>query len=453
MEWEATPSHSSLGTPAQITHQHQNPMRFVSTRDAGHHATLSRAIERGLAPDGGLYVPEHFPELYLSDFRHAQSLPEVARVLLAPFFAGDALEGELPAICDEAFHFPAPLLPVAEGTHVLELFHGPTAAFKDFGAQFLAAVMQRIPGDDARPLTVLVATSGDTGGAVAAAFHGRPGVRVVVLYPKGRVSARQEKQLTVWGDNVQALAVHGDFDDCQRLVKEAFADEELAAARRLTSANSINLGRLLPQMVYYAAATLHYVRETGVLPGFVIPSGNLGNATACLWARAVGLPVREVLLATNANPTLTDFLATGRWEPRPAVPTLASAMDVGDPSNVERLVDLYGGWTQLRRRARGIAVSDEQIRTQIRSAPQRWGMVWDPHTATAAAARAQLSSSDWVLVATAHPAKFEMVVEALIGRELEVPPALQRLLDRPGAATEIEPDLAALRRTLLASDG
>lgn len=423
-------------------------MKYISTRTPGVRASLSEAVEQGLAPDGGLYVPEHFPHLYLSDFGAVEGPVEVGRILLAPFFDGDRLEDSLDDVCAEAFDFPLPLREVTTGTSVLELFHGPTAAFKDVGARFLAAALSRLNADRETPLTILVATSGDTGGAVAAAFHGKPGVRVVVLYPEGRVSPRQEKQLTVWGDNVTALAVRGDFDDCQRMVKEALRDRELQRRVPLSSANSINLGRLLPQMVYYADASLRYLRETGVAPGFIVPTGNLGNAVACLWARQVGLPIREVVVATNANPAISNYLTSGQWQPQPTIATLATAMDVGDPSNFERLDQISGGWTQARRRMRAVRVSDEEIRSAIQTGMARWGEVWDPHTATAIVAREQLDTPDWIVVATAHPAKFESVVEPLIGRGVEVPPELARLLERPGKARTIEPTTEALREVL-----
>ncbi|HEV2132317.1 MAG TPA: threonine synthase [Longimicrobiaceae bacterium] len=423
-------------------------MRFISTRDPEHRVTLSAAIERGIAPDGGLYVPESFPRLIEEDLEDPDTLHELGVQLLAPFFAGDPLEGELRAICREALDFPIPLRPLRGRTAVLELFHGPTAAFKDIGARFLAACVARLNRQAERPLTVLVATSGDTGGAVAAAFHGRPGVEVVVLYPKGMVSPRQEKQLTCWGGNVTALRVAGDFDDCQRLVKEAFADVELRERRRLTSANSINVGRLLPQMIYHAAASLRYRRRQGIEPGFIVPTGNLGNAVACLWARAMGLPIREVVLAVNANRAIAELLENGRWEPRATVATLASAMDVGNPSNMERVWHLFPGVQEVRENLHAFAVVDEEIREQIRSGPHRWGEVWDPHTATAAAVRERLDTADWILVATAHPAKFEQVVEPLIGREVPPPPDLAALLERPSHAVDLVPTLDALRAAL-----
>jgi threonine synthase len=424
-------------------------MRYVSTRGGSEAVALSAAVERGLAPDGGLYVPETYPVIGPETLGGAESLVEVAGRVLAPFFAGDELAGALGSICREAFTFPVPLRDLGGRTAVLELFHGPTAAFKDVGARFLAALMSRLAGGDARPLTILVATSGDTGGAVAAAFHGRPGVEVAVLFPAGMVSPRQEKQLTAWGGNVRAFAVRGAFDDCQRLVKAAMADERLRAARRLSSANSINVGRLLPQMAYYAWASREYVRRHGAAPGFVIPSGNLGNAAAALWARRAGMPVREVVMATNANPAVSAFAAGAPWAAYPTVATLATAMDVGDPSNMERIFHLFGGHEPARRALRAERVDDDEIRRVIREGAARWNSVWDPHTATAVAARERIGGDDWIVVATAHPAKFEGVVEPLIGREVEVPAELQRLLDRPSRAEPLEPTLDALRAALV----
>ncbi len=423
-------------------------MKYVSTRDATHRATFSEAVQRGLAPDGGLYVPEHFPALAPEALAGAETLAQVAARLLAPFFAGDPLEGALDVICHEAFTFPVPLKELRDGTAVLELFHGPTAAFKDVGARFLAGVLSRARGEDARPLTILVATSGDTGGAVAAAFHGKPGVEVAVLFPAGMVSPRQEKQLTTWGGNVRAFAVRGDFDACQRLVKAAMADEELRAARRLSSANSISIGRLLPQMAYYAWASTEWIRRHGAAPGFIVPTGNLGNAAAALWARRVGMPIREVVLATNANPSITAFTGGAEWEPQPTVNTLATAMDVGNPSNMERVLHLFGGADAARGALRAERVTDDEIRAAIRDGVAHWGEVWDPHTATAVAVRERLPDEGWIMVSTAHPAKFEAIVEPLVGRELPVPPELQALLDRPSQVTEIDPILDAFREAL-----
>jgi len=326
---------------------------------------------------------------------------------------------------------------------VLELFHGPTAAFKDVGARFLAACVSRLPGRR----TVLVATSGDTGGAVAAAFSNRANIDVVILFPKGLVSPRQEKQLTCWGRTVRAFAVRGDFDDCQRIVKAAFADSELSRARGLLSANSINLGRLLPQAAYHAAASLWYLRRRGARAGLVVPTGNLGNAVAAFWARAAGLPVREIALATNANRAVPDYFTSGAWAARPTVRTLANAMDVGDPSNMERLLDLHPDLDELTSFARAFTVGDVEIERTIEDEAARRGRIFDPHTAAAVRVRALLGSPHWIVVATAHPAKFESIVEPLVGREVETPPALAELLDKESACEEIEPSLEALKKT------
>jgi threonine synthase len=303
-----------------------------------------------------------------------------------------------------------------------------------------------------------VATSGDTGGAVAAAFHGRPGIEVAVLFPKGLVSPTQERQLTCWGGNVQSFAVRGTFDDCQRLVKQAFLDPELREQSELSSANSINLGRLLPQAVYYAATSLAIWRQHGEKASFVIPSGNLGNAAACTWARKLGLPIAEIVLAHNANRTVPDYLDSGEWRPRPSVATLASAMDVGNPSNMERLRALFPEVDDLRDAVSAFTIQDQDIRSRIRAGFEQFGQVWCPHTAAAAESYERLSGARhwsegrregrWVVVATAHPAKFREIVEPLIGRTVAVPQMLAKLFARPTECTEIEADLTALRAAL-----
>lgn len=435
-------------------------MKFASTRDPQRSATLSQALADGLAPDGGLYVPQAMPVFEAASVDQAATdgatvLHELAPRLLAPFFSGDALARALAAISVEAFDFPAPLaaLPGSpEPLSVLELFHGPTAAFKDFGARFLAACLSRLHEADGRTLTVLVATSGDTGGAVAAAFHGRPGFRVVLLYPEGRVSPIQEQQLTCWDGNVTSLAVRGSFDDCQRLVKQAFAQRELREDFALTSANSINIGRLLPQLVLFAAAALRIQGGQGNRANFVIPSGNLGLATACTWAREMGLPIGEIVLAHNANRTVPDFLADGQWRPRASVATLASAMDVGDPSNMERLLALYPG-RALAGRLRAVSIDDGAIRDSISAEFARAGLVLCPHSAAGLAAYRSLPAEDrrrghWVVAATAHPAKFPETVEPLLGRRIEPPPALAALLGRPSRKTRIPAEVGALTEQL-----
>jgi threonine synthase len=415
-------------------------MRCLSTR-GGAAVRITEAIERGLAPDGGLYVPERIPEITPD---RPRDLAATAAAMLAPYFADEPIAASLPTMCAAAFDFPAPVVPLGGDDHLLELFHGPTAAFKDYGARFLAECMAREAVEHDR--TVLVATSGDTGAAVAAAYFRRAGFRVVLLYPDGRVSPRQAYQLGAFGENVRALRVAGTFDDCQRLAKEAFSDDALRARHHLTSANSINLGRLLPQIAYYAQAS----RALGG-PGpvhFVVPSGNLGNALACLIARAMGLPIGEVTLATNANRVLVDLVRQGRWAPAATIATLANAMDVGAPSNVERLRALFPSLESIA----ADCVSDDEIRATITRTFTATDRAICPHTACAVEVlrrqRAAGRKGIWVAVATAHPAKFASIVEPLIGVSVAPPPALAALLARPSHSDPLPPSLAALASAL-----
>jgi len=424
-------------------------VQFMSTRGGGP-VSLDEALVRGIADDGGLFLPQSLPAFEPGDFDGAESIADVARVFLTPFFEGSALYDDLEQILSETFSFPIPTTALPGGkSSLLELYHGPTAAFKDVGAGFLAACLSRLAGDAASPLTILVATSGDTGGAVAAAFDERPGMRVVILFPEGRVSDRQAHQLSCWSDNVLTLRVHGAFDDCQALAKAALSDADLSSRYRFSSANSINIGRLLPQATYYAAASLSHFRKTGDTPGFIIPTGNLGNGFACIMAREMGLPIGPVVLTTNANRTIADYFESLEWSPRASLQTLASAMDVGDPSNMERLRGLLGDAEVLRERLTVVAVDDEQIREEIRQSFADYGFAICPHTATASHAwrnmdKATQDSAHWILVATAHPAKFETIVEPLIECEIPLPRELAGILSRPSRAMNVEPTLAAV---------
>jgi len=431
-------------------------MKFVSTR-GNTPVSLDDALVNGIAEDGGLYVPVELPTFSVDDFGAANSIPDVAAILLRPFFSASSLIDELQQILAETFSFPVSttaLSSAAGEAGLLELYHGPTAAFKDVGAGFLAACLTRLEGDEAAPLTILVATSGDTGGAVAAAFNERPGMRVVVLFPDGRVSARQAHQLTCWSDNVLSLSVKGAFDDCQALVKSALADTELSSKYRFSSANSINIGRLLPQSTYYADASLRHFRDTGRKPGFVIPTGNLGNALACIMAREMGLPIGPIVLVTNANRTIPEYFESLNWIPRASVQTLASAMDVGDPSNMERLRSIVGDAEILRDRLGVMSVDDSEIEAEIRRNFSQFGIATCPHTATATHAWRQLDAelrqaNDWILVATAHPAKFETIVEPLIGEEVALPDELEEILSRSSRFVAIDPELDALATAMV----
>jgi len=429
-------------------------VKFRSTRGEKT-VTLDEALIQGIAEDGGLYLPDELPAFSIEEFSGAQATGDIAKILLQPFFESSTLLSALDEIIAETFSFPLPVtaLPVQEGSAgLLELYHGPTAAFKDVGAGFLAACMSRLEGEPDNPLTILVATSGDTGGAVAAAFNDRPGMRVVVLYPDGRVSERQAHQLTCWGDNVLSLAVQGSFDDCQAMAKAAMAAEALTNYR-FSSANSINIGRLLPQSTYYAAASLQHFRETGRKPGFIVPTGNLGNALACCMARQYGLPIGAIVLATNANCLISDFLAGEEWLPRDSTETHASAMDVGNPSNMERLRYLFGEADELNGIVSAVSVSDREIEQEIRQNFSEFGLVTCPHTATATHVWRQLtdeqrSANDWILVATAHPAKFEQIVEPIIGQVIPLPEEMASILSRKRKYEKIEPDLQSMAAAL-----
>ncbi|GAA3995590.1 threonine synthase [Sphingomonas humi] len=425
-------------------------MKLLSTCDRDAAFSLSEALRLGAAPDGGLFMPAHVPVHVRGSVPSDRSLAEFAADWLRPFFADDTLEGELDAICAEAFTFPVPLvapLGTDRSLRALELFHGPTGAFKDFGARFLMGCFDRLAGSE--PLTVLAATSGDTGGAVGCAAENRRSARAVILFPAGRVSPFQERQLTCWADNVTAVEVEGDFDDCQRLVKAAFAQPHLSAAHRLTSANSINLGRLLPQAAYCAHAAFRAAENSGELPGFIVPSGNLGHGFALLLARAMGAPVGPVILATNANRTLLEWHRTGRYEARPSVATLANAMDVGNPSNFERVAALDPGAAEVTVEL----VNDDAIKARIAADYAASGYVWCPHSAIAAETWHRLGAKRqgeraWVTAATAHPFKFAETVEPLIGSAVEPSPALASIEGRSTAKQHIPARLEALAELL-----
>ena len=427
-------------------------MNFISTRGATPPTPIDAALVAGLAPDGGLYVPETIPPV-MPVAPHG-TLAETAHAVLAPYFAGSMLREDLAAICAQAFCFDAPIraLRVANDS-LFELFHGPTAAFKDYAARFLAASLARLRAPGAPVTTIIVATSGDTGAAVAAAFHRREGFQVVILYPEGRVSPRQAQGLECWGDNVRAFRLAGSFDDCQRLAKQALADSELRERNALSSANSISLGRLLPQVAYYAhAATRHFARHAEPL-NFIVPTGNLGNACAAALGRRMGLPIGAIVLATNANDVLPRFFAGGQYAPAPSCATLANAMDVGAPSNFERLRHWHGNDADLRAAFAAHAVDDATIRDTIRRAPERHGIVPCPHTATGLHVLERLRECGdvrpWAVVATAHPAKFETIVEPLVGHAIELPPALAQSLSRTTNAASLPADYAALRNRLI----
>jgi threonine synthase len=450
-------------------------MRFVTTRsaraasgtssaDQPASVTLRTAMLEGLAPDGGLYVPEHIEPWREAELRRLpeRTLTEIAYRALRPYTRPELDATTFEAVVVEALNFPIPLVEVEPGIYALELFHGPTLAFKDVGARTMARLMASLDTGDL-PLTVLAATSGDTGGAVAHAFHGVPHTRVVVLYPDGRVSPTQEAQLTMFNSedgNVRAYAVNGSFDDCHRLTKEAFGNADLRRAVRLTSANSVNIGRLLPQMVYYFHAVAQAAR---LAPGADItvctPSGNFGNLTAGLIARQAGLPIARFVAATNANDVVPAYLQSGLFEPRASVPTLANAMDVGNPSNFERMRWLYhDDLGAMRADIAGCRYTDEDVKTTIRHVYETRGYLLDPHSAIGyrgitdflgGGSRAGTGEQVGIFLATAHPAKFSEVVEPVLGHSIETPAPLADALARPRHVLKIAASFEAVRRTLM----
>jgi threonine synthase len=433
---------------------------YISTR-GGEAVSLSEALFRGLAPDGGLYVPVSLPDVGSQgrDTGYAAGLAPVFRDT-AHRYAGQLLKGcdaaHVGRVVDRAVTFPVPLVEVEKNRFVLELFHGPTHAFKDVGARFMAAMMQELAGEASSSRTVLVATSGDTGGAVANACEGLSGVRVVLLFPAGRVSRRQRLQMTTLGSNVHAVEVAGSFDDCQWLVKAAFADEGLRTRSSLTSANSINIARLLPQALYYLHAVECLGAERPELrpPHFVVPSGNLGNLCAGLIAGLAGMPHSGFTCAVNANSGFADYLAGADFEARPSRRTTSSAMDVGAPSNLERIRWFYDGDDgAVRDAVRGASVSDQVVEGTIRDLYHRTGYVVDPHTAVAysAAMQSSLDDAPVVVLSTAHPAKFPETVERATGHSIDLPPGLRFEDDVVETFLQIEPKLAALRDLLVST--
>ncbi len=439
-------------------------MKFVSTRGDTPPTSINDALMAGLAPDGGLYVPERIPAFDKAS-APITSLADTATRVLAPYFAESRLRDALQAMCARAYNFDAPLLTMrGAGDSVLELFHGPTAAFKDYAARFLAEALAGLralkAGAPGRTLsispnntTILVATSGDTGAAVAGAFHGRPGFEVVILYPHGRVSPRQAHGLECWGDNVRTFRIDGSFDDCQRMAKAALSDRDLRERMALTSANSISLGRLLPQVAYYAHTALQFHAQHCEVLNLIVPTGNLGNAAAAFVAKRMGLPIGEIVLATNANDVLPRYFAGGDYAPESTKATLANAMDVGAPSNFERLRHWHGDDAALRAAMSAYAVDDATIRATISAAPERHGIVPCPHTACGLhvleTLRLQGDTRPWTVVATAHPAKFDSIVEPLVGHVVEVPPALAACLARPAHGETLAANDGALRERLL----
>ncbi|HKL87205.1 MAG TPA: threonine synthase [Treponemataceae bacterium] len=470
-------------------------MKYSDTRDPSRQVSFKQAVLQGMDPEtGGLYVPMEIPALPKSFlFRNpAPSFRDIAYEVARPFMEGEIPDSELMAIIADAYPFTAPVTPIDPTTYVLELFHGPTCAFKDFGARFMARMMSYFNRDETEPLHILVATSGDTGSAVGSAFHGVSGIDVTILYPQGKISPLQEKQLSTFDGNVRALRVSGTFDDCQKLVKTAFTDEELRGRLRLSSANSINISRLLPQSFYYIYGSL-IVQERCRYdckidnPSLIVtvPSGNFGNLTSGLMAKKMGAPIRGFIAATNANRTIPDWLNTGTYRARPSISTLSNAMDVGEPSNFERIASMFSV-EEARRLIAGYWLDDEGTLKALLSCHDRTGYIMDPHGAVAwqawddirSGAMASLlagkvipegtpglqgsvlTAPEWardcadkkcisLILETAHPAKFGETVKQATRREPSLPERLKRVMNLEDHSTPMTTSYTDFREWLI----
>lgn len=438
-------------------------MQLYSTKNKLTRVSLQEALFKGLPADNGLFMPVDIPTLSASflDNIEQYSFQEISVEICKTLFQGAIPTADIESIIQQTLTFPAPVIDLDNTTKILELFHGPSLAFKDFGARFMAQLMSYYNRDKTTDITILVATSGDTGGAVAAGFHKTPGVRVVILYPSQKVSPLQEKQLTTLGDNIFALEVEGTFDDCQAMVKQAFLDDDLNSKLQLSSANSINIGRLIPQSFYYFEA-YKQVKSRGEEVSFVVPSGNFGNLTAGLFAKKMGLPVKHFVAATNANDVVPAYLASGEYIARPSVATISNAMDVGNPSNFYRILDLYeveqtaecSTWNIAKDNIKGYAFTDKETREAIKEVHSKFNYIIDPHGAVGYLAhkayqKAQPNTID-IILETAHPSKFlEEMQQTLSPQPIDIPDRLLALKDKTKVATLIPNQYSALQNWLL----
>lgn len=430
-------------------------MKYYSTNKEAFIASLQEAVVKGLAPDRGLYMPErikHLPVNFFDEIANS-SLQEISRTVASAFFGEDIPKEELDTIVNDTLNFEIPLKEVEEGIYVLELFHGPTFAFKDVGARFMARMLSYFVKEKQEDVNVLVATSGDTGSAVANGFLNVEGIKVFVLYPSGKVSEMQEAQFTTLGHNIIALEVDGTFDDCQALVKSAFMDDELNKQIKLTSANSINVARFLPQSFYYFWAYAQLIKQTPFSKMVMsVPSGNLGNLTAGLFAKRMGLPIDRFIAANNRNDVFREYIQTGQYNPRASVQTIANAMDVGAPSNFDRILDLYNHSHQaIVKDVSSYKYNDREISTAIKNVYAASGYLLDPHGACAYLALKEGKRSDetGVFLATAHPAKFKETVESSTGVQIHIPDALASFMQQKKQSITLPNNFALLKKKLI----
>ncbi len=430
-------------------------MQYYSTNKKAPAATLQEAVVRGLAPDSGLYMPERIDRLSDNFFKrmHDMDLQEIGWEVARHFMGEDVPLNDLKQMVYDTLSFPIPMVNIHDNSHTLELFHGPTMAFKDVGARFMARLLGYFTSREKQEINVLVATSGDTGSAVANGFYKVPGIKVFVLYPKGLVSPIQEKQFTTLGENITAIEVAGTFDDCQHMVKRAFADEELNKSMKLTSANSINWARLLPQSFYYFGGVAQLGRHANRIV-CAVPSGNFGNICAGLIAKHIGLPIEHFIAATNINDIVPQYLQSGEFNPRPSITTIANAMDVGNPSNFARILDLYqGSYQDICRDIEGFVCTDDQIRATIKDVYTHHQYLLDPHGAIGyKALKAYLKnhpSETGFFIETAHPAKFTEIVEQIIDKNVDLPPNLARFSNGIKQTVALPANFDALKHFLM----
>jgi len=431
-------------------------LKYISTHNKSAPVTFHDALFHGLATDGGLYVPEYFPKLQPNEIAGLKelSMHQLGEVLLSDYLSEIPLT-ELTTVIANALSFPIPLVRLEENLFLLEVFHGPTLAFKDVGARFMANVLGYFLRSRNEELSILVATSGDTGSAIAHAFHGVPRVNVFVLYPSGKISLLQEKQMTTLGDNIHALEVEGTFDDCQLLVKRALMDDEIRSVRKLSTANSINIARLLPQIIYHSWGVAQLKLEGVSTPPILsVPSGNFGNLTAALYGYKMGIPVQHFIAATNINAIVPGYLKTGTFTPAPSRQSYSNAMDVGNPSNFERLQALYKGKLELvQHDVSGISITDEETLAEIRLTYEKTKYILDPHTAIGvAAAREYMRDSNQtpiIVTATAHPAKFPEVIKLALNIDVDMPQQLRAVMHKEKLSTKISSNYEQFKQLLM----
>ncbi|MBI0398844.1 threonine synthase [Cyclobacterium marinum] len=429
-------------------------MKYYSTNNPNHKVDLKEAVIKGLAPDQGLYMPEKIPVLNLDFFSniHKLSFKEIGYKVISALFSEDLSQDQIKALVDHTLDFDAPVVPVEQDVFTLELFHGPTLAFKDFGARFCSKLMSML--QDKGAIKVLVATSGDTGSAVANGFLGVEGVEVVILYPSGKVSELQEKQFTTLGENIHAIEIEGVFDDCQKMVKEAFLDPELNSKLLLTSANSINIARWIPQCLYYFYAYSRLPKENKKL-AFSVPSGNFGNLAAGILAERMGLPIDMFIAATNVNKVVPDYLSGQAFAPKPSIQTISNSMDVGNPSNFYRLLALFGGDEEkLKEKVQGCFYTDESTKEAMVNVKAQTGYTMDPHGAVAylglkAFMDKYPDTYQGVFLETAHPGKFRSTVEDALGEALVLPERLAAFMEGEKKVTFMENDYEQFKKYLL----